>query len=211
MGPGGNTYSSLPAYKYVLNPTKPNEFPAFQVKGNPNNNYCRMDSESIRILDFNRKMNDFFLLPISKYVEGKFGYPKTYSYPCFNNDKLQQRDNYPGGNIASGPNNDAQFFAHATLGLFKAIGIDRPLGTDLPLRIYTRVRGYDNAFATSTSKNNKNKIYIHQQIVLGDGKSDESSYYDYSLAQETVAHELCHNVSTHFSDLEYIGQVGGIN
>jgi pseudolysin len=134
--------------------------------------------------------------------------PPTFSYPC--NEKTKYINKNDGdtapANYSFSSINDTMYFSDITLNMYKEyFGVDKPLGTDLPLRAYTHIKEFDNALAVPTVKI-KGIYIIHQQIVIGDGDQVLSA-----PAQGTVAHELSHNFTRLNSNLIYEGQSGGVN
>ncbi len=151
-----------------------------------------------------------YVFPIYDDEEQKYNLNAAYDF-CWpwttiyhNTDDL----GYSPVNEAYSPINDAMYFVNATLELYRSLGVEYPLGkTDLPIRVYTHIGGFDNAFALPTFYfSGTKKIKAHQQIVLSNGAS-----YFTALTQSVIPHELSHNFTSLHSNLIYSGESGGIN
>ncbi len=103
-------------------------------------------------------------------------------------------------------NNDAMYFVNETLGLYRQHGIVNPLGTDLPVKIFTHLH-MSNAFYLPTIYNKDGSLFSHQQIAIGDGNSSQYSIFSQSI----IAHEISHGFTSHHSKLIYKEQSGAIN
>ncbi|KTD75143.1 M4 family metallopeptidase [Legionella waltersii] len=166
-----------------------------------------VESPSVKVINASLIDLDQRSFPILSVVEFFKNIP-TFSYPCSKetgyvnvNDGDTSPNNYSFSSI-----NDSMYFAGITLDMYSLnYGIPNPLGDDLPLRTYTHIKNFDNAFAVPSIK--VKGIYImHQQIVIGDGNTKMTA-----PAQGTLAHELSHNFTRLHSNLVYQGQSGGIN
>lgn len=173
------------------------------VKGNN----CYLETSEIRLINVAKTDMDKSSFPVLSLVE-MFKKPPTFSYPCSKNTNYVNRNdgNTAPANYSFSSVNDTMYFAGVTLDMYKEYyGIANPLGNDLPLRAYTHIKNFDNAFAVPSVKV-KGIYIIHQQIVIGDGDTVLTA-----PAQGTLSHELSHNVTRLYSNLVYSGQSGGIN
>ncbi|KTD35236.1 class 4 metalloprotease [Legionella moravica] len=168
---------------------------------------CYVETPEIRVINVAQTDMDKASFPVLSLVE-VFKKPPTFYYPCsqkthyFNkNDGDTAPANYSFSSV-----NDTMYFAGVTMDMYKKYyGVAKPLGDDLPLRAYTHLKNFDNAFAVPSVKV-KGLYLIHQQIVIGDGDTLLTA-----PAQGTLSHELTHNFTRLYSNLIYSGQSGGIN
>lgn len=170
-------------------------------------NKCLVQNSDLRVI--NAALNDMDMgsFPVLNAVEYLKELP-TFSYPCnAASNYINKNDgNTAPANFSFSAVNDTMYFAGVTLDMYRKLyGIEKPLGDDLPLRAYTHVKNFDNAFAVPTIKI-KGIYLIHQQIVIGDGDK-----FLTAPAQSVIAHELSHNVTRLYSNLKYSSQSGGIN
>lgn len=173
------------------------------VKGNT----CFVETPEIRVINTQDTNLDKTSFPVLSWLE-VLSKLSAFSYPCNEKSKYVNRNdgNTAPANFSFSSINDTMYFAGTTLDMYrKYFGIDKPLGTDLPLRAYTHIKNFDNAFAVPTIKI-AGITSLHQQIVIGDGDKVLTA-----PAQGTIAHELSHNFTRLHSDLKYFGQSGGIN
>lgn len=171
------------------------------------NNTCYLETPEIKVINTDQTDIDKGSFPILSAVEF-FKRPPVFSYPC--NEKSNYINRNDGGsapaNFSFSAINDTMYFAGVTLDMYKKqYGIENPLGDDLPLRAYTHIKHFDNAFAVPSIKI-KGLYLMHQQIVIGDGDTQLTA-----PAQATIAHELSHNFTRLHSNLIYEGHSGGIN
>lgn len=168
---------------------------------------CYVESPEVKVINSAHIDMDKSSFPVLSIVEF-FKRPPTFSYPC------SEKTNYVNtndGNTAPANNsfssvNDTMYFAGITLDMYKNYyGVKQPIGDDLPLRAYTHIKNFDNAFAVPSIKL-KGLYIIHQQIVIGDGDTLLTA-----PAQGTLSHELSHNFTRLHSNLIYEGHSGGIN
>ncbi len=168
---------------------------------------CYVKTPDIRVINVNDTDMDKGSFPVLSIVEAFRKLP-TFSYTC---DAASQYINKNDGDTAPANNsfspiNDTMYFATVTLEMYKKYyGVEKPIGEDLPLRAYTHIKNFDNAFAVPTVKI-KGITLLHQQIVIGNGDVKLTA-----PAQSTIAHELSHNFTGLNSDLKYLGHSGGIN
>lgn len=200
-GPGGNNASPRGALNYVSSPSGSGNLPSFDIRisGSTKN----LDTPDFEVRDYDA--SDSSIFPISIALEGTDGPATSYSYTTLVNDNVSQSVT-TGSNTNLSPNNDVMFHAGTTLDMLKTVyGLSSPIGTDVPLRIYTRVQSLDNAFSIDTLKTG-DTITSHQQLVIGNGQD-----FFFPLSMGTVAHELCHNVTSNHSNMVYAEQSGGMN
>lgn len=168
---------------------------------------CYVETPEIKVFNIalsDMEKSDFPILSIVEFYKNI----SAFYYDCTEKNKYYNKndgDTAPA-NYSFSAVNDTMYFAGATLDMYKKYyGIQQPIGDDLPLRAYTHIKNFDNAFATPSIK--YKGIYImHQQIVIGDGDKKLTA-----PAQGTLAHELSHNFTRLHSNLTYTEQSGGIN
>ncbi len=176
--------------------------------------WCYMQTPDYRVISL---MNEWlsesripYVFPIYDVEETTYGLNANYS-TCWSWTTLFHNENdngYSPVNEAYSPNNDAMYFVNETLDMYRSFGVEYPIGKhDLPIRVYTHITGFDNAFALPTSYvKGTNQIEAHQQIVLSNG-----AFYFTALTQSVLAHELSHNFTHLYSNLVYAAQSGAIN
>lgn len=168
---------------------------------------CFVETPEIRVINANETTLTSSSFPLISLVEYFMDLP-TFSYPCSKQSGYVNKNdgNTAPANLSFSSINDTMYFAVTTLDMYKHFyGVEKPIGTDLPLRAYTHIKGLDNAFAVPQVKI-KGITLVHQQIIIGDG--DELFT---APAQGTLAHELSHNFTRLYSNLKYEGHSGGIN
>lgn len=191
----GNTYPGIRAFA---------PFDVTHIAGR-----CIMQNRNIMVVNVENEVfpepDDVF--PVGIEEEKEEGV-KPFSYACNALSQYINADDngYAPVNHGYSPINDTMFFAQAVFDMYQSIyGVKQPLGTDLPIRAYTHIGKYDNGFALPPIYEN-GRLIAHQQIVLGNG------YHVFApLTQDTIPHELAHNVTANFSKLIYANQSGGIN
>ena len=176
--------------------------------------WCYMQTPDYRIINLENQWvyaSDLqYIFPIYETEEQQYNLNAAYGF-CWPWTTLYNNTNdlgYSPVNEAYSPMNDAMYFVNQTLEMYRSYGIEFPLGkNDLPIRVYTHIGGFDNAFALPTFYfSGTRKIKAHQQIVLSNGVS-----YFTALTQSIIPHELSHNFTALHSNLIYSGQSGGIN
>ncbi|TAL59302.1 MAG: M4 family peptidase [Legionella sp.] len=188
--------------------TSQNNIPSlgrFDVK--VENGRCYVETDHIRVINAREVGLSSNSFPILSIVEFFSNLP-TFSYPCSEKSKYVNKNdnNTAPANHSFSAINDTMYFAGVTIDMYKNFyGIKEPLGNDLPVRAYTHIKHYDNAFAIPTIKI-RGIVLIHQQIVIGDGDTIYTA-----PAQAAIAHELSHNFTSLHSKLIYAEQSGGIN
>ncbi|MCL5272164.1 MAG: M4 family metallopeptidase [Gammaproteobacteria bacterium] len=189
----GNAYSDIPSL---------GKFDVTEKGGK-----CYLETPEIRVINVAKTNMDKSSFPVLSIVEA-FKKPPTFSYTCNRNTNYVNKNdgNTSPANFSFSSVNDTMYFAGITLDMYKEYyGIANPVGHDLPVRAYTHIKNFDNAFAVPSVKI-KGVYIIHQQIVIGDGDKVLTA-----PAQGTLSHELSHNVTRLYSNLVYSGQSGGIN
>lgn len=168
---------------------------------------CYVETPNVRVINVAKTDMDQGSFPVLSIVE-VFKRPPTFYYPCSartNYINKNDGDSAPA-NFSFSSVNDTMYFSGITMDMYKEYyGVPKPLGDDLPLRAYTHIKNFDNAFAVPSVKV-KGIYIIHQQIVIGDGNTMLTA-----PAQGTLAHELSHNFTRLYSNLVYSEQSGGIN
>lgn len=168
---------------------------------------CIVESPEVRVINAAHTDLDKRSFPVLSIVEIFKNIP-AFSYPCSEDThyvNINDGDTSPA-NYSFSSVNDAMYFAGITIDMYKEYyGVKKPLGDDLPLRAYTHIKNFDNAFAVPSIKI-KGLYLMHQQIVIGDGDTKLTA-----PAQSTLSHELSHNFTRLHSNLVYSGQSGGIN
>lgn len=168
---------------------------------------CYVETPEIRVFNIAHSDMDKSDFPVLSIVEFYKNLSAFY-FHCTEKNKYYNKndgDTAPA-NYSFSAVNDTMYFARATLDMYKKYyGVQRPIGDDLPLRAYTHIKNFDNAFATPSIKF-KGIYLMHQQIVIGDGEKKLTA-----PAQGTLAHELSHNFTRLHSNLTYKEQSGGIN
>lgn len=168
---------------------------------------CYLETPEVKVVNVAKTNMDKSSFPLLSLFEF-FNPPPTFSYPCSKKSKFINKndgDTAPAHYSFSSVN-DTMYFASVTLDMYKHFyGLAHPIGTDLPLRAYTHIKDFDNAYAVPNIKL-KGVTVIHQQIIIGDGETKLTA-----PAQGTIAHELSHNVTRLHSNLVYSKQSGGIN
>ena len=117
---------------------------------------------------------------------GYFG-AKTFHFACFNNDN-------DAVNGAYSPLNDAHYFGEQVFNMYREWYEKDPLTFKLIMRVHYGT-GYENAFWNGSS------------MTFGDGRS----YFYPLVSMDVVGHEVSHGFTEQNSNLEYMGQSGGIN
>lgn len=168
---------------------------------------CYVESDSLRVINMANLPLGYEAFPISTEDENTYELT-AFSYVCDSSSYyLNYNDANTGPvNYSFSPVNDAMYFATQTLAMYESNYQQRnPLGTDLPLRVYTHLSEMDNAFAIPTVSLD-GQLMAHQQIIIGNGHQ-----FLTAPAQTVIAHELSHNFTELHSALVYEGQSGAIN
>lgn len=176
--------------------------------------WCYMQTPEFRVINLsNQWINDSdisHVFPLYDSEEEEYNLMASWSFcwpwtTVFHND---DDNGYAPINEAFSPVNDSMYFVNETLDMYRSYGVEYPIGNkDLPIRVYTHIGGFDNAFSLPTFYvQGTNKILAHQQIVISNGVSHFTA-----LTQTVLAHELSHNFTRLNSNLVYSEQSGGIN
>ncbi len=179
--------------------------------------WCYMETPDYRVISLeNLFISDEripYVFPIYASEEIDYQLTSIYGYcPLWSGTYSNQNDNgFSPVNETYSPVNDAMYFVNATLAMYKSYGIQHPLGEkDLPIRVFTHISGFDNAFSLptvyTTNNDGSKRIKAHQQIVLSNGHIQFTAF-----TQSVIAHELSHNFTGLNSALVYSEQSGGIN
>ncbi len=177
-----------------------------QVQGNS----CAMSNPSFRIMNLQNQPETSlpFQLPVSAADEAS-NQLTPFTYNCSAPDYQNVNDNgYAPINHGLSPVNDTAYFVRITLNMLKQkYKVQQPIGTDLPIRVYTHLGDFDNAFACGTNCMAGGGITGPQQLVFGNGQVMFAALTE----GDVVAHEFGHLVTDHHSGLTYIDQSGGLN
>lgn len=148
-------------------------------------------------------------LPVSNVNEKRYPLLKPFSYSCAAPLYANTNDGgYAPINDGNSPVNDAAYFVQQTFNmLITQYKVASPIGSQLPVRVFTHLGNYDNAFACGPSCLRQSGVVGPQQLVFGNGGQDFSPLTD----GDGVAHEFGHLVTEHFSNLKYNNQSGGMN
>ena len=221
-GPGGNditlSYAATNHYQFGTTIAGVPSFSLMPVTVDSTNNICTMITPEVRLSSYNNvpgSMSDF---PITFAQE--VNYP-VFSYSCSSSTGYQNSNDggyapiINHGYAAYSPSNDTFYFAQMTYVMMQKFipSILNPWGTLLPIRIYTHVGDFHNAFAISANDdvfetiNAQPETTFNSQFIVGNGQTE---FYPLSDSG-TVAHELSHIFTNFQSNLIYADQSGGIN
>lgn len=213
QGQGGFTFSNL-SYRpgtYQFGTLKPglNTLDKMNIIVK-NNNTCIMMNSVFQIVNLKNQSIDSipYNLPVSNADASHFRLtPFSYlcSAPAYHN---RNDGNYAPVNGGFSPINDVMFFVNESYNMYVLkYGIKKPVGSTLPLRIYTHINDFSNAFACSLQCMRESGITGPAQLVFGNGGTHDAPFSDIG----TSGHEFAHLVTDNFSALIYDGQSGGIN
>jgi pseudolysin len=212
QGPGGVTIKRLPYRPANF------QYGAFQLDtkslGKLDVEYsagvCTISNNLFRVINLkNRTERQLpFELPASSADERTYKI-KPFSYSCTAPSYVNIND---GGfspiNDGLSPVNDAAYFVKQTFNMLtNQYKIVSPVGTLLPVRVYTQIANFDNAFACGPTCMRESGLSGPQQLVFGNGTKKFSPITD----GDGVSHEFGHLVTEHFSNLVYHNQSGGLN
>lgn len=210
QGPGGTDLRDGVTFRYQFGQSM-SGMPSFGAFGvTIQNNICVLSNSVFRVI--NLKNQPIFALgfnlPASSYDEISHGL-SPFAYYCSAPNYLNANDNgYAPIHHGISPVNDVNYFVARTLDmLINQYKLPQPIGTNLPLRIYTHVGNFDNAFACGTYCMQQSGIRGPQQLVFGNGEVKFTPLTE----GDVVAHEFGHLVTEHFSRLTYVNQSGGMN
>lgn len=171
---------------------------------------CVISNNLFRVINLNNRTERQipFNLPASNAAE-KFYRIKPFSYSCSAPNYVNMNDEgYAPVNDGLSPINDVTYFVQQTFNMLtNQYKVSNPVGTQLPVRIYTHLANYDNAFACGPSCMRDSGFNGPQQLVFGNGAKEFSPITD----GDGISHEFGHLVTEEFSDLAYEGQPGGLN
>jgi vibriolysin len=165
-GPGGNRKTGQ--YIYGENGKS-----AFIV--NKSGSTCTMDTREVKTVN----------------LKGRKLGTKAYSYQC--SDSTNYND-YKAINGAYSPLNDAQYYGHMIVDMYKDWLNTEPLSFQLVMRVH-----YDSQY--------ENAFWDGSTMSFGDGASHFYPLVDVNVS----AHEVSHGFTEQNSGLVYEGQSGGIN
>lgn len=115
---------------------------------------------------------------------------------------------YAPANGGWSPINDVTYFVTEAYNMYVLkYHVKMPVGKTLPLRIYTHINDFANAFACSPICMRESGIRGPSQLVFGNGGSEDAPFTDIG----TSGHEFAHLITDNFSALVYDKQSGGIN
>lgn len=112
---------------------------------------------------------------------------KTHHFTCYDSDN-------DAVNGAYSALNDAHYYGEQLFNMYSEWYDKAPLTFKLTMRVHYG-RGYENAFWNGSS------------MTFGDGKD----YFYPLVSMDVVGHEVSHGYTEQNSNLEYMGQSGGIN
>lgn len=171
VGPGGN--EKVHEYWYGKD-----GLPGLDVT--ENNGQCTMDNDRVRLVSLNSEWDfaNTYLTP--------------FSYPCYSNAE----ENING---AFSPRNDAYFFGHVIVNMYKNwYGMNAlQLANGKPMKLIMRVhfgQNFDNAF------------WDGEAMSFGDG----TDFYPL-VSLDVAGHEVTHGFTEQHSGLEYHDQSGALN
>ncbi len=171
------------------------------------NGICMISNPMFSVINLKNvpSMQLGFGLPVSAADE-KSHQLVPFAYYC---SSPNLNDNgYAPVNDGISPVNDVTYFVRHTINMLqKQYQLKAPIGTQLPLRIYTHIGNYDNAFACGPHCMRSSGIQGPQQMVFGNG----ATLFSPLTEGDVVSHEFGHLVTDQFSNLTYSGQSGGMN
>jgi pseudolysin len=213
QGPGGvNVEGRLPYRpgKFQYGSLLPNTDYLGMNEISYNAGRCRISNNLFRVINLqNRTERQLaFELPASFQDERVYRI-KPFDYSCSAPNYANMNDDgYAPVNDGLSPVNDVTYFIQQTFNMLtNEYQVSTPVGNQLPIRVYTHLANYDNAFACGPSCMIESGIDGPQQLVFGNGAREFSPITD----GDGVAHEFGHLVTEHFSDLVYENQPGGLN
>lgn len=219
QGPGGVQFNNLPYrpgnYQFGSFYGGVNSLAKFRVVIDTLNNTCTLNHPDWRVYNLENQTEGQlpFSFPAPLTVTDGINPPLLpFSYACNNPDFLNVNDNgFAPVNQGWSPINDAAYFTQETFKMFQALGLAQPLGTNIPLLVFTHVANLENAYAFSSpsviTSHNLTSANFRQQVVLGNGANRLAPYTN----GEVVGHEIMHIVIGNSSNLVYANQSGGIN
>ncbi len=143
-----------------------------------------------------------FRTPVSTATENTLNPFRYYCNAANNND-----NGWAPVNGGRSPINDVTYFVKQSFNMFNGYGLATPIGNQLPLRVYTHIANYDNAYACDPGCMVGMGVVGPQQLVFGNGFTMFSPLTE----GDVVAHEFGHLVTANYSKLVYQNQSGGMN
>lgn len=172
---------------------------------------CTISNDLYRVINLQNKTERSlpFQLPASTADKKRFSI-RPFVYSCTAPSYANLNDGgYSPVNDGLSPINDANYFVKQTFNmLMDKYKVATPIGTQLPLRVYTHIANLDNAFACGPICMRESGVVGTQTLVFGNGNAKNDSPL---TDGDGVAHELAHLVTEQFSNLTYEGQAGGMN
>jgi len=173
-------------------------------------NICVISNPSFRIMNLKNQIEASlpFELPASLADETN-NQLTPFAYYCSAPNYINANDNgYAPINHSASPVNDTAYFVRQTLHmLIQKYKVAQPIGTDLPIRVYTHIGSLDNAFACGTNCMINSGLIGPQQLIFGNGQMMFAALTE----GDVVAHEFGHLVTDHHAGLTYVDQSGGMN
>lgn len=211
-GPGGVLVNNLPyrSGKYQFG----NLTPGVNTLGVINVNYNGVNTCTI-------SNSQFVVINLeNQVIDTENGAPlpgSAFSYHCNspNYTNLDDKGSAPINNGIS-PINDVTYFTQAAFDMYKnTYQVAYPIGnsrTSLPVRSFTHLGDFDNAFACDIDCVQSSGYGGNTQImVYGNGMPPPKGESFPLTNVEMVGHEFSHLVTAHFSNLIYANQSGGMN
>ena len=163
---------------------------------------CTINTDLFRVYNLKNQSEQQFSVPVSSMMENTLS---PFSYYC---SGPNLNDNGYATNGGVSPVNDATYFVKQTINMLTTrYGVPAPVGSQLPVRVYTHLADFDNAFACDTVCMAGMGLVGPQQVVFGNGQT----LFMPLTEGDVVAHEFGHLVTANFSKLGYSDQTGGIN
>jgi len=211
-GPGGTDLGDTIQFKYQFGHSIPNlnSFKNFGVVI-AQGNICVLSNDTYRVINLKNVPQSAlgFQLPASSQDEINFQL-NPFAYYCSAPLYANTNDNgYAPINHGMSPVNDVDYFVRQTINMFvKQYNVTKPIGSkQLPLRVYTHVGQFDNAFACGPHCMQQSGIIGPQQLVFGNGNVQFAPL----TAGDIVSHEYGHLVTDNFSNLGMYNQKGAMN
>lgn len=215
QGPGGVNVDRLSYrkgnYQYGTILLGVNTLAPFPIDVNDAAGKCTVANNAFRVINLqNRTERQLgFRLPVSNMIERQFRLmPFSYACSIANNYVNATDGGFAPINDGLSPINDAAYFIQQTINMYaNQYKLSSPAGAMLPIRVFTHLADFDDAFACGPSCMEESGQYGPQQIVFGNGKTQFSPLTD----GDGVAHEFSHLVTEQYSNLTYANQPGGMN
>lgn len=172
--------------------------------------WCYLQTPEMSLIDLERFYipSPAMIFPINISDESNNNLYSPYSLCMPWNYYNSDGDNdHTSTNGAFSANNDSMYFVHETFELYRQHGMVNPLGSDLPLKIFTHVSMANAFYIPSVYNSQDGSLFSHQQIAIGDGNSGNYSVF----SQSVIAHEVSHGFTANQSKLIHKEQSGAIN